>query len=42
MLVLEIPKQRQAVSLGWLLLVPDLGPLSKRYREHRNCLFEIF
>ena len=39
---LKLPWACQAVNQGWLLLVPDLGPLSKRYREHRNCLFEIF
>ena len=31
MLGLEIPRQSQAVSLSWVLLVLDLGPLSKRY-----------
>ena len=30
---LEIPRQSQAVNLGWLPLVPCLGSLSKRYRE---------
>ena len=33
MLGLEIPRQRQAVNLGWLLLVPGLGPLSKKYGD---------
>ena len=45
MLGLKIPRQRQAVNLGWLLLVLGLGPLSKKYRdweltESSCCLFE--
>ena len=28
---MEVPRGSQAVNLGWLLLVPGLGPLSKRY-----------
>ena len=28
---LEVPRRSQAVNLGWLLLVPGLGPLIKRY-----------
>ena len=45
MLGLEIPRPRQAVNLGWVVLVPGLGPLSKRYRdwgftEASCCLFE--
>ena len=44
MLDLEIPRGKQAVNLGRLLLVLGLGPLSKRYRdwEHTEaccCLF---
>ena len=27
-LVLEIPRQNQAVNLGWLLLVPSLGDIA--------------
>ena len=30
-LLLEIPRLSQAVNLGWLLLVPGVGPLSKKY-----------
>ena len=46
MLGLKIPRQSQAVNLGWLLLVPDLGPLSKRYRDYGLtgagcCLFDL-
>ena len=45
MLGLEIPRRSQAVKLGWLLLVPVLGPLSKRYEgwgltEAGCCLLE--
>ena len=29
---MEIPRQSQTVNLGWVLLVPFLGPLNKRYR----------
>ena len=28
---LEIPRQSQAVNVGWLLLVLVLGPFNKRY-----------
>ena len=28
---LEVPRRGQAVSKGWLPLVPGLGPLRKRY-----------
>ena len=31
MLGLEIPRQSQVVNLGWLLLVPGLELLSKKY-----------
>ena len=31
---LEVPKPDKTVNQGWLLLVPGLGPLSKRYRAH--------
>ena len=42
---LEIPRQSQAVNLGWLLLVPTLGPRSMWYggwgpAEAGCCLFE--
>ena len=42
---LEIPRQSQAVNLGWILLVPKLGPVSKKYRgggvtEAICCLFD--
>ena len=42
---MEIPRQTEAVNIGWLLLVLGLGPLSKRYRgweltEAGCCLFE--
>ena len=30
---LEVPRRNQAVNLGWLLLMPGLGPLS-------SCLFD--
>ena len=45
MLDLEIPRGKQAVNLGRLLLVLGLGPLSKRYRdwgltEAGCCLFD--
>ena len=45
MLGLEIPRGKQAVNLGRLLLVLGLGPLSKRYRgwgltDAGCCLFE--
>ena len=47
MLGLEVPRQSQAVNLGWLLLVTNLWLLSKRYRgwgftEVGYCLFERF
>ena len=29
---LEVPRRGQEVNQSWLLLVPDLGPLSERYR----------
>ena len=42
---LEVPRRNQAVNLGWLLLMPGLGPLSKKYRGYELtgvdcCLFE--
>ena len=45
MLGLEIPRQSQIVNLGWLLLVLDLVPWSKRYggwglTEDSYCLFD--
>ena len=33
MLGLEIARLNQALNLGWLLLVPGQGPLSKRFRS---------
>ena len=47
MLDLENPRQSHAANLGWLLLVPGLGPLIKRYRgwgltEAGCCLIERF
>ena len=45
MLGLELPRRSQAVNLGWVLLVPGLGPLSKScglwgLTEAGWCLFE--
>ena len=37
---LEIPRQSQAVNLGLLLLVLDLGPLSKFMGAGGYCLFD--
>ena len=45
MLGLEIPRGSHTVNLDLLLLVPGVGPLSKRYMgwgfaEANYCLFE--
>ena len=41
MLGLEIPRQSQAVNLGYLLLVPGLEPISKRYRTRGSLRLAV-
>ena len=40
-LSLEVPRRGQAMNQGWLQLIPGLGPLSKRYRIHRDQMLLV-
>ena len=41
MLGLEVHSVGQAVNQGWLLLVLDLGPLSKGYMVYRGQMLLV-